>query len=295
MSIPYYHVDVFSGKPLSGNGLTVFTEARRFTDRFMQRITQEMRQFESIFLQRLGDFEFKARVFTCEEELDFAGHPILGAAGVVHDIYFADRQICEWQFQLNKKAVWVHTKKEKDQYTSVMDQGMPEFGYVLSEQETLGLLPMMNLEMEDLYPGLMPCVVSTGLPYLILPLHANGIKAKIKVEDISSTLEKFGAKFTGTLEIPTLGIRTWDNAGKVEDIATGSLAGPCGALLVKYGFKKVNERFLLNQGANIGRPSELYITIKATETSFWDVWVGGGVCKVGHGFLEPDLIMPYGD
>ena len=36
-------------------------------------------------------------------------------------------------------------------------------------------------------------------------------------------MEGFGAKFIGTLDIPSLSIRTWDNAGKVEDIATGSL------------------------------------------------------------------------
>jgi len=290
MNIPYYHVDVFSSTPLSGNGLTVFTESSQFTDKFMQRVTQEMRQFESIFLQRLDYFKFKVRVFTCEEELDFAGHPVLGAAGVVHDLYFSDRHSCEWEFQLNKKTVVVHTKKEDNSYASVMNQGNPEFGYTLSEQEARELLPMMNLGMDDMYPGLMPCVVSTGLSYLILPLQANGIKARIRIEDISSNLEGFGAKFIGTLDIPSLSIRTWDNAGKVEDIATGSLAGPCGALLVKQGFKKANEQFLLHQGANIGRPSELYITVKGSEDRLKEVWVGGSVCKVGHGFLERDLL-----
>jgi len=289
VSIPFYHVDVFSPTPLSGNGLTVFTDAGAFTDEFMQRITQEMRQFESIFLQRLNDFKFKARVFTCEEELDFAGHPILGAASVVHDVYFPDHHTCEWEFQLNKKTVLVRTQKEGSRYASVMNQGIPEFGYTLSEQEAREILSMMNLEMDDMYPGLMPCVVSTGLAYLILPLKGNGIKARIRIEDVSAILDRFGAKFIGTLEIPALTIRTWDNAGKVEDVATGSLAGPCGALLVKQGFKKADEPFFLNQGANIGRPSKLDITVKGSENHLTEVWVGGSVCKVGHGFIEQDL------
>ncbi|TAJ46411.1 MAG: PhzF family phenazine biosynthesis protein [Chitinophagaceae bacterium] len=45
----YYHVDVFSKKPFSGNGLTVFTEIEKTDKSFMQMLTQEMRQFESIF------------------------------------------------------------------------------------------------------------------------------------------------------------------------------------------------------------------------------------------------------
>jgi len=288
-------VDVFSSKPLSGNGLTVFTDAERFTDKFMQRITQEMRQFESIFLQRQDKFRFKARVFTCEEELDFAGHPVLGAAGVAHDLYFSDLPTCQWEFQLNKKTVLVQTRRKDDHYASVMNQGTPEFGYTLSGQEAKELLQIMNLEMDDLYPGLMPCVVSTGLAYVILPLQAGGIKAKIMVDDITSTMEAYGAKFIGTLEIPTLSMRTWDNTGKVEDIATGSLAGPCGAFLVEHGFRKAKEQIQLNQGANLDRPSRLYVKMEGSENMPMEIWVGGDVCKVGHGFLEPNLIMPYAD
>jgi trans-2,3-dihydro-3-hydroxyanthranilate isomerase len=79
-AIPYYHVDVFTNVPLSGNGLTVFTEADGLSNATMLKVTQETRQFESIFLQRVDDNSVRANIFTCEEELDFAGHPILGAA-----------------------------------------------------------------------------------------------------------------------------------------------------------------------------------------------------------------------
>ncbi len=48
----YYHVDVFSEKPFSGNGLTVFIDTKDFDKSFMQTVTQEMRQFESIFLHQ---------------------------------------------------------------------------------------------------------------------------------------------------------------------------------------------------------------------------------------------------
>src|SRR5258706_16178248 len=82
----YRQIDVFSRVPFSGNGLTVFLEAEGLPTGAMQRITQEMRQFESIFLRGTrGAALTEARLFTMEEELDFAGHPVLGAACVLHE------------------------------------------------------------------------------------------------------------------------------------------------------------------------------------------------------------------
>lgn len=84
--LSYRHVDVFSKTPLSGNGLTVFTNCDGLSAEAMQKITQEMRQYESIFLFSTAEaHRFLARIFTMEEELDFAGHPILGAACVLHE------------------------------------------------------------------------------------------------------------------------------------------------------------------------------------------------------------------
>jgi PhzF family phenazine biosynthesis protein len=103
--IPYYHVDVFTNKPLSGNGLTVFTEAECFSKTDMQRLTQEMRQFESIFLQRITNNKIRDYVFTCEEELNFAGHPVLGAAATLHDLFQANEHLAERISTTN-----VHTK-----------------------------------------------------------------------------------------------------------------------------------------------------------------------------------------
>jgi trans-2,3-dihydro-3-hydroxyanthranilate isomerase len=87
-NLQYRHVDVFSDTPFSGNGLAVFVLKIELPTNVMQTVTQEMRQFESIFLtQKIVPNEFRARVFTMEEELDFAGHPTLGAACVARKIW----------------------------------------------------------------------------------------------------------------------------------------------------------------------------------------------------------------
>ena len=87
LSLNYRHVDVFSRELMSGNGLTVFQTKTELPPVLMQAITREMRQFESIFLVTTADPRVvRARVFTMEEELDFAGHPVLGAAAVLHEV-----------------------------------------------------------------------------------------------------------------------------------------------------------------------------------------------------------------
>ena len=285
--IPYYHVDVFTDIPLSGNGLTVFTKAEGISNATMLRLTQEMRQFESIFLQSVTENRVRASIFTCEEELDFAGHPVLGAAATLHDLHYPEMQQSEWQFILNKKTVSVIVEKHLQSYFASMNQGAAEFGKILNQVETDWLLHSISLTTDDLFPGLYPAVVSTGLPYLIVPLRKNGIEAKIRIDDFGEKISIFGAHFLGILEIPTTLIRSTDNMGQVEDIATGSLAGPAGAYLVKYGFQKANILIQINQGENLGRPSQLFVEVKEEDGKTGDVQVSGHVVKVSQSLLEP--------
>ena len=284
-TLPYYHVDVFSDKPFSGNGLTVFTESEGLSKEAMLRLTQEMRQFESIFLQRIDGTKVRAYIFTVGEELDFAGHPILGAAATLHDLYYPEEQKAEWEFVLNKKTVQVSTEKGEDSFKATMNQGQAEFGKELNDGETDWLMDAISLSKADLHPNCRPMIVSTGLPYLIVPLQRNGLQAKIRINDLEEKIRPLGAMFAGILDIPTLTIRTWDNFGSVEDIATGSLAGPSGAYLVKNGFQEPGTFIQLNQGIHLGRPSQLFVNVDMTNGQLSDVFVSGRVCKISQSTL----------
>ncbi len=282
--LPYYHVDVFSSKPLSGNGLVVFTQAAGFSQSFMQRLTQEMRQFESIFLQPLSGNRVRAKVFTIEEELDFAGHPVLGAAAVLHELHEPGRQQAEWLFELNHKTVSVLTQQEGHAYTATMNQGQAEFGRLLNPQEQDSFLEALSLPETALYPGLPLQVISTGLPYLLLPLQKAIEQAHIQVTDLEVRLRAVGAKFIGLLEVPTLRLRTWDNLGQVEDTATGSLAGPAGALLVRHQLHPPDQVLTLQQGEFLQRPSQLLVQVVGSAAG--QVLVSGQVSMVAQGTLS---------
>jgi PhzF family phenazine biosynthesis protein len=243
-----------------------------------------MRHFECIFLLKTDADKTGARIFTRQEELDFAGHPILGAAAALHDLYQPAVAKASWTFELNKKSISIITEKKDLCYRAIMNQGTAEFGKELNANETAMLLSCISLKPEDLYPGCNPIVVSTGLPYVIIPLQKNGLSAKINVPDLENTIRQWGAMFIGTLEIPTLSIRSWDNDGATEDIATGSLAGPVGAYLVKFGFQNPGTIIQISQGENLGRPSKLFVEA-VVKGELMEILVSGDVCKVAQGIL----------
>ncbi len=88
LDLGYRHVDVFSRRALQGNGLVVVLEAEHLSTAVMQELTREIRQFETAFLAGvdLPGRSARLRIFTEDEELDFAGHPVLGAAAVLHTL-----------------------------------------------------------------------------------------------------------------------------------------------------------------------------------------------------------------
>ena len=88
LDLGYRHVDVFSRRVLQGNGLVVVLDAEHLPATVMQELTREVRQFETAFLTGvdLPGRSARLRIFTAEEELDFAGHPVLGAAAVLHTL-----------------------------------------------------------------------------------------------------------------------------------------------------------------------------------------------------------------
>jgi PhzF family phenazine biosynthesis protein len=298
MRIPYYHVDVFTETAFSGNGLSIFVPPHELPTDQMQRITQEMLQFESIFVrpraeamsvgdahaETVGDAHAEtlvdARVFTVEEELAFAGHPSLGAAAQLHERLRAGAAEARWVFLFPTKSIPIQTRKTDFGYSCIMNQGNASFGAPLTETQIQPILDVLGLAPDDLDNRYPLQVVSTGLPYLLVPLARNFTHAPIGAKGLSERLAQTGAKFIGLVDVGGRSIRTGDNAGRVEDIATGSLAGPVGAYLVRHGAARTTEEIRITQSAHLGRESRLYVTVTG------EVFVRGGVVLLAEGTLK---------
>lgn len=220
---------------------------------------REFKQFETIFLQEIGEKRFWARIFTVEEELDFAGHPVIGATAAIHDSLFPDESSLEVIFELPGKNLQAESQKKNGHFRVMMNQGISEFCGVVEGEIKETLLKNLNLTSGDLYKDLQMEVVSTGLPYLIVPVSQGIERAKICVDDLEEKLAEIGAKFVYILDVEAKEGRTWDNLGAVEDVATGSAAGPAGAWLFAKGLCPDTQEITINQGRLVGRPSKIQV------------------------------------
>jgi len=264
-----YHVDVFSSRPMSGNGLTVVFPERETRSDELLAITRELKQFETIFIgQKNSSGVYSARIFTVDEELPFAGHPVLGAAAVLHRLTDPESERFDVTLDIQGRLCPVESIKNGSSFISRMNQGQPSFITSPGREHYHHIADRLNLPVHCIDSSLPVETVSTGLPYLIVPLCEGIETAAIKGPGFEEFLNKFEAKFVYLFGTSTLECRTWDNHGRDEDVATGSAAGPLCAYLVKHGVKKSGEVITLSQGKFTGRPSVIRGMVDSTGPVF---------------------------
>jgi PhzF family phenazine biosynthesis protein len=284
MKFEYRHVDVFSPQPYCGNSLPVFPDARGLSAAQMLCITKELRHFEAIFLEpQAGARGICARVFDLCQELPFAGHPLIGAAAVLHEKSQQNDEYT-WDFNLSGRHVTVATKRTGTGYFGFLEQGAPEhFGAV---KDAPWVAAAFGLQQHDLRSDLPLEVISTGLRYLIVPVVPGALERARIARDISANLRSVCAEFAVLFDESSLEIRHWNNDGVLEDVATGSAAGTIGAYRLRQELAQAGETFVLNQGRFTGRPSTLLVRPEGTPGEIANVRVGGDVALVGRGELE---------
>lgn len=283
----YHHVDVFTRHPYSGNSLAVFPDAAGLDGAQMARITRELRHFESIFLGPDADARrWRARIFDLTGELDFAGHPVIGAACVAHEL--SDGGAPErWVMRLNARTVEVTTERRgPGWFYAVLDQGRAEFLDPPGDIARAELASWFSLAERDLDPVLSAATVSTGLRYLIVPVRSGALsRARIAPPDLEARLGRLGAQFAYLLDAEGPEGRHWNNDGLLEDVATGSAAGCVAAYLRRHDRLGDGQTAILHQGQFTGRPSQIAIQANGTGPAIESVQVGGDVVLVGTGHL----------
>lgn len=281
-------LDVFSKRPLCGNALAVFEcDAIRDTDALLA-LTREIRQFESIFFVREKQRDnIHARIFTMQEELDFAGHPLLGLAAYLHanERKKEDRQ---WHIQLPNRKVSINSYRHAKHFHAVMHQGAPRHITTLDNDTRQQIGHALNLSKEALACSPME-IISTGLPYLIVPVQKDLARARIVHPGFEQLLSSLGARFVYVIDVNNFEGRTWDNEGQVEDIATGSAAGPAAAYLYKYAYLKNRLRFTIQQGRFVNRPCGMAIQLSLKQNRLSDILVGGDVTEVARVHFDEAL------
>jgi trans-2,3-dihydro-3-hydroxyanthranilate isomerase len=295
MVLDYFVVDVFTETALAGNALAVVMNTAGLKTEQMQAIAREFNLSETTFVERrAADVErregVRVRIFTAQEELNFAGHPTLGTASVLRanapDVVRNDTVT----LALNAGAVPVRFDAD-GQSSGIrfgeMTQLDPEFGEELDADEVARLC---GLNAGHLDPTLPPQVVSTGTAFAIVALKSHEALGALSVnqQQSSAWLRPRGARWFYVLaptgnETPAWRARMQFNGG--EDPATGSAAGCAISYLVKHGAVPSDKRVHLRQGVEMGRPSELYLSAHVDSAKVSEVRVGGSTVPVAKGTL----------
>jgi trans-2,3-dihydro-3-hydroxyanthranilate isomerase len=288
-SLNFFHVDVFSPQPYSGNSIPVFYDAPSLSTSHLLEITQELRHFEAIFLQPTSTPGLvNTRVFDMFEELAFAGHPLIGAAAALTHLHGPPPKGV-WTLNLSGRHVHIETREEQGRFSALVDAGQPEIFDFVEDRETVA--HAFSLQLECLDPNLPLEVSSTGLRYLVVPLRPNRIADGRVAYDLTAILNARNAQFAILFDPQTREVRHWNNDGVVEDVATGSAAGAVAAYCVKHGLASTNEIFQISQGRFVGRPTKIDVRVDRDEDGELSVKIGGAAAVLGHGTLyhAPEL------
>ena len=171
-----------------------------------------------------------------------------------------------------------------------MRQRDPEFGITLSREQVARVIGVAPDEIPPEWPIQ---IISTGLPFAIVGIRNLKTLANLNFSHAQAAefLKNTDAKFFYFLcpqrrEKNRLEARTRMFFYGGEDPATGSAAGCAASWMVQHGIANSDEQVLIRQGAEIRRPSEMYVRATRDGQRVTNVRVGGYAVEVLRGTVS---------
>lgn len=297
--LTFHTLDVFTTRPFAGNPLAVVLGADDLSPAQMQVIAREFNLSETIFVQRPRDPANTARVriFFPVAEIPFAGHPTVGCA--IHLASQGEAGDFRKEIRLEEEAglvpVTVIRKgavTEAEFTAPVLPHSLP--GHVAKElaARALGLSP------EDIgLPGHRIASWQGGPRFLYVPLHDRAALARARPHEPAWS-EMMAAAGVDSAYLYTAGqgvdfqARLFSPTGGIpEDPATGSASAILSAQLHAAGLVMPGvSRFSLLQGAEMGRPSNLALTVEADGAGPTRIRIRGAAVPIAEGRIRvPEL------
>jgi len=272
----YVVADVFTDRPLTGNQLAVFTDAREIPDEQLQPLAKEMNFSETVFVyppEQGG--HVKIRIFTPAAEMPFAGHPVLGSAFVLA----GPLQLITINLETLKGIVPVELEREGARIVfGRMSQPIPEISPFDQETDLLAALRIERSELPiELYDlGIRHVYVALPSEEAVAALEPDyAALARIQGYVGTNCFAGSGTRWKTRMFAPADGVP--------EDPATGSAAGPLACHLARHGRIGWGEEIEISQGEEIGRPSTLYARAHGSTAAIERVEVGGSAVVVARG------------
>jgi trans-2,3-dihydro-3-hydroxyanthranilate isomerase len=280
--------DVFTKRRLTGNPLAVFPNATGLEAGQMAAIARETNLSETTFVfRRPAAAEtakgIRTRIFTPVTEYDFAGHPTLGTA-----MSLWRRGMTRVVLELNVGPVPVEFRVDAEGQYGEMIQPEPRFGEVHEPEAIAKLIGLPVTEIDTRQPVQ---TVSTGRPNLIVLLKSLRALQALRmdwmaVNEYLADGDRTRGFYFLTPETERGGrFRARKLTARTEDPVTGSAAGSAIAWLVSRKLAGSGERLMIEQGAEVSRPGELYVSAETAGAGATRVKVGGYCVKCWAGSM----------
>jgi trans-2,3-dihydro-3-hydroxyanthranilate isomerase len=275
-TLRYVVADAFTDRPLEGNQVGVFTDARDVDGELMQRLARELNYSESVFvLPAEGEGHARIRIFTPSIEIPFAGHPTLGTAFVLA----APLQLDEIRLETGMGVVPVRLERDDGRITfGRMIQPIPTIEPYAAVDELFAALRVERSELPvELYDnGIRHVYVALGSEDEVAALRPDlGRLAHLPAVIGINCFAGSGKRWKTRMFAPGNGVP--------EDPATGSAAGPLALHLARHGRIEFGEEIEISQGVEIARPSTLFARADGSAEAVETIEVGGSALIVARG------------
>lgn len=286
-TVDYELYDVFTDTVFAGNPLAVAIDPPPLDDEECRTIARELNLSETVFLDTAQAGGVVTRIFTPGGELPFAGHPSIGAALALADTGLAGSSVTLLEGVGPVEVVidgGFATLTTPAPPCSVDDSADPE-----------DVARSLGLGLADLHPSLGPRGWSAGVPFTIVAVRDVDTLGSITL-DLAwwrETVEHTGAaELYAVAPLDGVGGQRWrarmfaPGLGIPEDPATGAAAAAaCGYLAAHASSHRLAEGWIIEQGVELGRASEIHVGAVVRGTELMAATVGGRAVRVGRGQL----------
>ena len=280
----YDVVDVFSDEAYAGNPLAVVRGGGELTAAQMQKIAAEFGLSETAFPlpPTTPDADYRVRIFTPGRELPFAGHPSVGTAWVLaQDGLIRTGDVVQ---ECGAGLLPVHVQP----YGARVSGGRPEIGPALDGAVLAAAVGLGPGDVDERIPA---GVAAAGIPFAILAVRPDAV-ARAVPDPAAVRAAASGVVGLVVVAFDSDGWRAHlrmfaSDAGVAEDPASGSAAVALGVLLTERGVLPPDGQtgFVVHQGAEIGRPSQLAVLVRTAGGATVETSVTGAVSRVARGEL----------
>jgi trans-2,3-dihydro-3-hydroxyanthranilate isomerase len=297
----YATLDVFTGQPLKGNALAVVLDSQGLDTPRMQAIAREFNLSETVFVAPADNPMHSAaiRIFTPAYEMRFAGHPTVGTAVLLallraREAPGQQEMVIVLEEEVGPIRCGVFARDDSSAHGIFDLPVLPKaVEHDLNREVIAGALGLTSQEIG--FENHQPSKYDAGIPYNFVPVPDFETLAGLEptptlwrgafgddgaaVYVYCRHASRHDRDFRARMFAPSLGFS--------EDPATGSaVAAFAGAVFGFDALPSGAHRIMVEQGIEMGRPSEITLEIDVLNGTIDAARIGGDAVLVAEGTLD---------